>query len=287
MNKLLLLLLVVPFIGYGQCKKKEKDKREEGTYYGCMNDEGKYHGEGTFTFKSGSEYKGIWKNGELLNGSLSQDLGTQNQEYTGDFINFKPHGQGTFIIDFIDKYKQTSRGEFRSGILFNGITTIKKNDGTLITNITENAQIIDTRDNRVNYYNLDDIICESTESVVNLERRKDRYYINMEFNNVLAEAIFDSGAFGLYVGKRLFDRMKEGKVNYKNLEMDIVIGGVTGEAKSKYVIFDEISIGGCKVKNVIATLNLESDNTLIGVQFFDKFSNVQWDMKEKTLKLYR
>ncbi len=76
-------------------------------------------------------------------------------------------------------------------------------------------------------------------------------------------------------------------INFKDLNMDIIIEGVTGEAKSKYVIFDEISIGGCKVKNVIATLNLERDNTLIGVQFFDKFSNVQWDMKEKTLKLYR
>ena len=287
MNRLLLLLLVVPFIGYGQCKKKEKDKRKEGTYYGCLNDEGEYHGEGTFTFKSGSEYKGVWENGELLNGSFSKDFETQNQEYTGDFINFKPHGQGTFIIDFINEYKQTSKGEFRSGILFNGITTLKYNDGTLITNITENAQIIDTRDNRVNYYNLDDIICESTESVVNLERRNDSYYINMEFNNVLAEGKFDPGAFGLHVGKRLFDRLKEEGVNYKDLNMKIIVEGVNAKVKSKYVIFDEISIGGCKVKNVIATLNLDNDRTLIGVQFFDKFSNIKWDMKEDNLKLYR
>ena len=104
MNK---LLLFVPFIGYGQCKKKEKDKREEGTYYGCMNDEREYHGEGTFTFKSGTEYKGIWENGELLNGSLSKDLGTQNQEYTGDFINFKPNTSvRKGVTNFVNWYKK-------------------------------------------------------------------------------------------------------------------------------------------------------------------------------------
>ena len=63
--------------------------------------------------------------------------------------------------------------------------------------------------------------------------------------------------------------------------------GNFGSAQVPYVIFDEISIGGCTIKNVIAVLNLQQDHTLVGMQFFDKFNNAIWNMKENTIELYQ
>lgn len=289
MNKLLLikLLLIVPFICFGQCKKKEKDERLDGIYYGCLNDEGMYHGDGTFTFKSGEKFEGLWENGKLVNGSYLLDLQSQTQQYKGGILNFKPNGKGTLIIHFETKDKKTSKGEFRSGILFNGINITEYTNGTIITEVVEYAEVISSRNNRSNYYNPNDIDGENKETIINLERKGDHHYIDFEINSVSCQGIFDTGAFGLKIGNRLYKRLISNGVEVHDLNIEAKTFGIGGVSQGGYFKFEEIKIGEYTVKNVIAVVSLDQDITLIGTQFFEKFSDVHWHMKEKTLKLYR
>ena len=67
-NKLLLILLCVPLIGIGQCISGDCNNGY-GTYtwqnpweqYVGEYKDGKMHGQGTYTWASGSKYVGEWK----------------------------------------------------------------------------------------------------------------------------------------------------------------------------------------------------------------------------------
>ena len=92
MKKLLLVLLALPLIGFGQC-----------TSGNCFN------GYGVFTSSEGT-YKGNWKNGKVHGtGVFVGILFT----YDGEYVNGQQHGQGkkTFTSGKIEE------GTFENGIL--------------------------------------------------------------------------------------------------------------------------------------------------------------------------
>jgi hypothetical protein len=113
MQKLLLILLCLPLL-FSSCKKTEGcvegDCKEgygtfidkyRGTYVGDFKN-GKYHGEGAFTYLSSEtleEESGNWKNGELdgygtrIWSKNSNDI--QQTRYEGDFENGRINGSGT------------------------------------------------------------------------------------------------------------------------------------------------------------------------------------------------
>lgn len=56
---------------------------------------GKYHGQGSLTFKNGRKYVGEWVNGKKHgHGSYSG----WDESYVGDWANDERHGQGTAIF---------------------------------------------------------------------------------------------------------------------------------------------------------------------------------------------
>jgi len=288
--KKLLFLIFLPFITFSQCQKEElNDPDGQYIYNGCLNDANQYDGFGKLTFTSGElkYYEGLWDNGIFINGEVFIDFESQTQLYIGDFLNNKYHGEGYIVVDFLDGTIQTKKGEFKSGILFTGKEERKFEDGALITTTIEYAEITNTIDNRVNYYNPNDILCKNSESIINLVKRNSSLYLDLKFSGIAAEGLFDTGAFGLSIGKRLFKRLKDSGVTYKETDMKQEVVGNFGRAQVPYVIFDEISIGECIIKNVIAVLNLQQDHTLVGMQFFDKFNNAIWNMKENTIELYQ
>jgi predicted aspartyl protease len=295
MNRILLLLLVVPFIGYGQCKKKERKDFNGSKYHGCLNDIGQPHGEGTLKFDAG-KYDGEWKNGVMNgNGELTTNyINNQGYEekttYNGFFVEGKKSGDGVEIIKFTKgKVREiwTFEGEFKSDIQFNGNKTKEYESGEIIIFTIKEGEVIKQRSNRKNYYNEDDIIGNTSKSIVDLERRNNHYFIDFYINGVSCEGIFDTGAFGLKIGNRLYQRLISEGVKVHDLNMEAITEGIGGISNGGFVKFDEIKVGEYTVKDVIATFSLDQDYTLIGTQFFEKFYNVQWDMKEETLKLYR
>ena len=247
MNRILLLLLlvVVPFIGYGQCKKKEKKDFNGDKYHGCLNDVGQPHGEGTLKFKSGDKYSGEWKDGSRNGegsytwasgdkytgewednkrngkGILSLSRDNASIEYNGQWKKNKKSGQGTEIT-ILDNQKQISSGEFKFNLLYNGTLTIDFNDGTKWIYTIRDGDEYDKWENKKNYYEPDDIIGENKETIIILERKDNHHYIDFEINGVSCEGVFDTGAFGLKIGIRLYQRLISEGVKVHDLNMEVI-----------------------------------------------------------------
>lgn len=77
MKKLLLILMFLPFIGFGQCVGD------------CQN------GYGVFTNEEGT-YKGYWKNGKVHGNGVFKGS-SLNYDYDGEYLYGKKHGQGKMI----------------------------------------------------------------------------------------------------------------------------------------------------------------------------------------------
>ena len=85
----------------------------------------------------------------------------------------------------------------------------------------------------------------------------------------------------------MFDRLKNSGVKYRDLNKTIKTFGVGGESQGKLVLIDKIKIGDYYLNNVIAEVSLDNNYSLLGIEFLSKFSNVQWDMNDKKLLLYK
>ena len=85
----------------------------------------------------------------------------------------------------------------------------------------------------------------------------------------------------------MFDRLKNSGVKYRDLNQTIKTFGVGGESQGKLVLIDKIKIGDYNLNNVIAEVSLDNNYSLLGIEFLSKFSNVEWNMKEQVLKLYK
>ena len=282
---ILVTLIVVPLIGLSQCENKEKKVFEKfGTYYGCLNDGGLPHGEGKITFISGGIYDGYWENAKMHGkGSMYFDDGGN---YVGDFSNDEMTGEGIYTKK-TNELEYIENGNFNRGILINGSKSSKYHSGLHVFENIEGGIVINEKRNDKNYYKESDIISDKKSTKIDLERRSGTYYVSLEVSGIQAEWIFDSGAEILSIGKRLFDRLVNSGVKYRDLNMSVTTFGIGGTTENKYIIIDEIKIGEFTVKNVIAIVHLENDYSLMGIQFFDKFSNVEWNMKDNSLKLYK
>tara|TARA_B110000495_G_C22933922_1_gene546048 strand:+ start:34 stop:507 length:474 start_codon:yes stop_codon:yes gene_type:complete len=146
----------------------------------------------------------------------------------------------------------------------------------------------DYRSNQRNYYNKEDVLGPESETI-KLNRKGFKYYVDLKFNGTESKdhCIFDTGAFGITIGKRLYSRLKSEGLKVRDLNMKSKILGIGGTSTGDYVLFDTIEIGGYTIKNVIAHVVTDNDLTLIGIDFFDKFGNVQWNRNQSSLTLTR
>ena len=158
----------------------------------------------------------------------------------------------------------------------------------MLTKEIENGDLISEKSNIKNYYNKKDIIGDEEYTKLNYVRRDNHFWIKMEINGSEGEWIFDTGGSGLSIGKKLWNRMTENGVNFKDLSVEVESRGAAGgSTMNKYVQIDEIILGDYKILNVIALVRLSQNNSLMGAQFYDKFSNVKWDMKDETVIFFR
>ena len=110
--------------------------------------------------------------------------------------------------------------------------------------------------------------------------------MELEINGVKGEWLLDSGAMGFTIGNIMFERLISSGVSYKDLNKTVKSFGIGGEAYGDLVVLEEVKIGDYVDKNVVATV-LDTPTSLLGTGFLLKFSNVVWNMKEKTLLLYK
>ena len=96
MKKLLLILLCLPFIGFGQCISGD-----------CEN------GQGTYIWTNGDKYVGEWKDGKR-NGQGTYTWGSgewEGEKYVGEFKDNKQNGDGVYF----DTFGKVSQGLWKDG----------------------------------------------------------------------------------------------------------------------------------------------------------------------------
>lgn len=260
---------------------------EEGIW---KNDQ--LNGEGKTVSTNGQEYEGVYENGQLIKGvftsNINGDLWTYNGEFNGNYFQ----GVG---IERRENNNQviTKEGDFFSDNLYEGTKTVlSKNSGVEV--ISKYIKGISTVVNRndINSFKAKDVIGIGEFTEVSLLQRgtvfdaRLAYDVELEINGVKGEWLLDSGAMGFTIGNIMFERLISSGVSYKDLNKTVKSFGIGGEAYGDLVVLEEVKIGDYVVKNVVATV-LDTPTSLLGTGFLLKFSNVVWNMKEKTLLLYK
>ena len=267
---------------------------EDGTLYVESGEffQGRLNGNGEKVLPNGKQ-TGIFSNGILIKGSIRIDFNDSYKISTGDFVEGLLHGQNGIMIFNEKNGTLKSEGEFRRGSLMSGTETESYVSGLEIIKKYENGVMVGLPlRNDKNYYNLNDIQGDSEYSEIKLKKEGNpnegiSYIIELEIDGVSGEWIFDTGAFNFSIGMRMFKRLKNSGVKYRDLNQTIKTFGVGGESQGKLVLIDKIKIGDYYLNNVIAEVSLDNNYSLLGIEFLSKFSNVQWDMTLGTLILYK
>ena len=267
---------------------------EDGTLYIESGEffQGRLNGNGEKVLPNGKQ-TGVFSNGVLIRGSIKIDFNDSYQISTGEFVEGLLHGQNGVMIINEKNGTLKSEGEFRRGSLMTGTETESYVSGLEIIKQYENGVMLGLPvRNDKNYYDVNDIQGDSDYSEIKLKKEGNlnegiSYIIKLEIDGISGDWIFDTGAVNFSIGMRMFDRLKNSGVKYRDLNQKIKTFGVGGESQGKLVLIDKIKIGDYYLNNVIAEVSLDNNYSLLGVEFLSKFSNVEWNMKEQVLKLYK
>ena len=260
---------------------------ESGEFY-----QGRLNGEGEKVSPNGKQI-GVFSNGVLIRGSIRIDFNDSFKISTGEFVEGLLHGQNGIMIINEKNGTLKSEGEFRRGSLMTGTETESYISGLEIIRKYENGLMVGLPvRNDKNYYNINDIQGDSEYSEIKLKKEGNlnegiSYIIELEIDGVSGDWIFDTGAVNFSIGMRMFERLKNSGVKYRDLNQTIKTFGVGGESQGKLVLIDKIKIGDYYLNNVITEVSLDNNYSLLGVEFLSKFSNVQWDMSLGSLVLYK
>ena len=267
---------------------------EDGTLYVESGEfyQGRLNGEGEKILPNGKQ-TGVFNNGVLIRGSIRIDFNDSFQISTGEFVEGLLHGQNGIMIINEKNGTLKSEGEFRRGSLMTGTETESYVSGLEIIKQYENGVMVGLPvRNDKNYYDINDIQGDSEYSEIKLKKEGNlnegiSYIIQLEIDGVSGDWIFDTGAVNFSIGMRMFERLKNSGVKYRDLNQTIKTFGVGGESQGKLVLIDKIKIGDYYLNNVITEVSLDNNYSLLGIEFLSKFSNVQWDMSLGSLVLYK
>ena len=317
MKKLILLLIIIIHPAFSQCSETKIIEYSDGSfgeYIGCLDDfgassgkgvlktdnyqkegeweSGKLNGQGKFTFlKDNSIYEGLWEDDKFVKGTYTLKNEKINVKYEGDFENLKFQGFGVLEISNSNSFTK-KQGEFINDDLFEGKSLVEWNDGLVVNSSIDRGRVIDEKRNDINYYNTDDIIGNEEFSIISLKKEGSEnegisYIVEMEINGVKGEWLFDTGAELFSIGQRMFKRLVNQGVKYRDLNRTIKTFGVGGESSGRLIILDNIKIGDYIINNFIVKIANDNNYSLMGMAFLNKFKDVEWSMKNNQLKLYK
>ena len=253
---------------------------------GKLNDE---NGKTTFIAEN-SIYIGLYESGKLIKGTYFKEDDNKKIEYKGDFDYFFFQGVGVLEITETSR-KIIKEGTFFKDKLFEGEEVVTYSDGLIITYKTVSGKLVEEKRNDTNYYNPDDVIGDEEFCIVPLKKIKENggvsFGVPMEINGINGEWVFDTGAQISTIGKRMFSRFEKEGITYKDLNNTIKIIGVAGESVGKTIILDKIKIGGYTLNNFKVNVSNDINYSLLGIDFLNKFKNVEWNMKKNELKLIK
>ncbi len=198
MKKLILLLLFIPLVSFGQ-KNIDKCNHEitfdNDIYVGCINKDGDPDGYGIMTFENKDVYKGFWKNGKR--DGLGKFTTNDGNFYEGNWKDDMKHGKGSYTEkkedetyyrkglfeynQFIDGKMEVDNGYFLTqhtisyksyiGVVKNKEINLLEGPGSgyeIIKNLIPGSELFIISDKPINgYYNVIDVL-SNKEGYVNI-----------------------------------------------------------------------------------------------------------------------
>ena len=288
--------------------------KEEGNFKnGELNGLGK-----RIYFEDKVTIEGEWKGGKIVTGTYLEEGSDYELRYEGPFnemgrfngakgyLRIEQSGlmlekKGKFIngdlqqgsmIEVQDQGTKRDKGNFVNGELYEGSSVLTEKSGLVISSNIKEGLSIESKRNDTNYYNSNDIVGNQLSSQVKLTKEGSEnegisYKIEMEINGISGEWIFDTGAQLFSIGKRMFDRLKNEGITYRDLNQTVKTFGIGGTSNGKLVIIDEIKVGNYVIKNVVAKVSVDTNFSLMGIGFFSKFSDVSWSMNDERITFYK
>ena len=265
------------------------DYVQEGSFI-----KGKLNGNGTWIYND-MILEGYFDNDVIISGIKTVEYDWGKIIFKGDFKENQLYDKNGYSEQLQnDGLKIIKTGKFIKGTHISGKETKTYPSGLEIISNYEDGELIGLPlRNDTNYYNSDDIIGEKDFIEIKLDKQGNintgiSYNIKLTIDGVEGEWLFDTGAMGFSIGKRMFERLKSEGINYRDLNQKVSSYGIMEiESLSNLVIINELKIGEYTIKNVIAKVSLDNDSSLLGIEFLNKFSDVQWNMKQATLKLFK
>ena len=283
--------------GFKNNKKEGKGKlvypNGNGSYVGEFQNN-MFNGAGIETIQDENYKKvseGVFVNSILFNGEKILYLSSEKKQIY-EIKGAKPVSISQYnneILEFSEK------GEFFPNNSLNTGTQKQFIDNYIITTIFKNGAEVSRTTNIDNYYVPSDIIGDSESVSLDLifEKNDQTKYINIYFDSSKDKPyrfIFDTGAEMMSIGFRMFNELKENGLVYEDLGITIPTVGIRGEpTQNKVIKIAQLKIGEYTLKNVFALVKtLETaNNSLIGIQFLEKFREVYWSLKQNRLIFYK
>ena len=300
--KKLILLLIIPFLSFGQTNTCIDGDCENGWGTIAWDDGVKFIGEfkkgkiysgngKVCCWKDGSYFVGKYENNERVSGEMFDENG--NLIFEGQWKNNQEYsGNGKVIIDKDNMFE----GEWKEGKWWNGNGKIITEGGAKCNIYYEDGKEKKRICNHNNIRKSEDIISGPESKKINLMTYSDNpnaYYMSLTINNKKVKFHFDTGCSIFTVNLTQWEQLQKG-LDYEDLN---VVGnskavGSTHHTKY-YKILEPIEIDDFSIKNVIIgvtqlnSIKETDESNLIGIGFFKKFSNVIWNMNKGTLEIYK
>jgi len=279
-NYVLLFLAFCSVNLFAQCDNPQMITQGTTTYYGCLTDAREMHGPGTLTHTSKDQIQiqdGIWEYGDFLSGKISWLTNKEDliQVKEGEF-----NKQGVLKTGVTKSYNL----KFQCGEdLFTAENSIEE---TIINNYEEEA----STSNFKNHYNASDIISDNVSTTVKLRSTESHKFLKMMINDEEYEWMFDTGGGDISIGYNSWQRiLKNDQGDILDLNIQTCANGVGGIAYYNSYKINNLKIGDFTLNNVVVSVAVDegNNNSLIGVPFLKKFSDVQWSLITDELLLVK
>ena len=318
-NKILICFLLIYGVGIAECEKEILEK-ENYYYVGCLDYEGKPHGEGELKIEvdgqvkiySGEFISGQFNAGEVSIKFESGDLQLTNYlEYPNQIsyqsYNFYNGDKNEITFELGEKVKEIyvfSNGNknvviYELGKKVKEINTNGPGDkqGLVIEKLFIGPKIIEIRNidnNRV----AEDIIGDKEFIDIDLVKNNNQFRIPVEFptkegNSFKVPILFDTGATGFMIGHKLYQDLLK-KCEVVDLNVKTIVSGVGSQVSSKYIKIKKIKIGDYVIKNIVAIVPLDKDSDgnyindmLVGIGILKKFKEVTWSLNNSKMRFFK
>jgi hypothetical protein len=232
-----------------------------------------FNGKGIFK-TNGVEIEGAFVNGSLSTGTIVMSNTNQHIKFIG---SFEMEENYPFKPDLIDGQK---------------ITTTSL--GVITTCEYQNSKKIDCLSNNHNHYNQDHLNGPK-KTAIDMHYFSDEYYLPIRVGTKSIDIKWDTGAYGLVVNAEDFSTLK--KICDQNDDDDIYIE-FTGIQQQSYsangqgtlgeiCVLNGLRMGEISVKSLIFVYDPGMTHSLLGMNFFEKFSNVKWDKASSQMVIFK